>query len=182
MRLLTLLALIVLGTAAQAQEKIKWMSFDEAFAAQKVTPKKLYVDAYTVWCGPCKRMEATTLSNPDVVAYINENFYPVKWNAEGKVPVTYQGITYANARWDAKKANTRNYPHELGQKLGVRAYPSTIFFDEEGKSLGPIPGMLPVSQMEFLLKMFKEDKYKGITTAEDYKKLQEEFVPTFKTK
>ena len=36
--------------------KIKWMSLTEAAKAQEKNPKKIMMDVYTNWCGPCKMM------------------------------------------------------------------------------------------------------------------------------
>lgn len=62
--------LISLGVS-QAQE-IKWMTMNEALAAQKKKPKKILMDAYTTWCGPCKLMDQKTFTNKDVVNYVNK--------------------------------------------------------------------------------------------------------------
>ena len=39
--------------------------FGEAMEAQKKT-KKILVDVYTDWCGPCKLMDKKTFQNRDV--------------------------------------------------------------------------------------------------------------------
>ena len=42
-------------TAALAQgAEINWMSVDELEAAQAKEPRKVMIDVYTKWCGPCK--------------------------------------------------------------------------------------------------------------------------------
>ncbi|MFT6127061.1 MAG: hypothetical protein ACJAVA_001543, partial [Flavobacteriaceae bacterium] len=52
MKKFLLLAIILLGlTQVNAQDKIKWMSMNDALAAQKEHPKKIFMDVYTVWCG-----------------------------------------------------------------------------------------------------------------------------------
>src|SRR5699024_2564957 len=86
---------LIIGVVGQsvAQEQIHWMSMNEALAAQKKEPKKIIMDAYTVWCGPCKMMAKKTFQNPDLVAYVNEHFYAVKFNAEGRGKINYKGFT-----------------------------------------------------------------------------------------
>src|SRR5690606_41789628 len=54
---------------------IKWMTFNEALELQKKKPKKIFMDVYTDWCGPCKMLDKQTFRNPDVVKYINEHYY-----------------------------------------------------------------------------------------------------------
>ena len=53
---------------------VNWISFEEAQNLAKTNPKKVYVDVYTDWCGWCKRMDATTFSNPVIARYMNKNF------------------------------------------------------------------------------------------------------------
>jgi thiol-disulfide isomerase/thioredoxin len=57
------------------------MSIEEAVEAQKKEPKKIMMDVYTKWCGPCKMMMANTFTNADVIEYLNAN-YAVKFDAE----------------------------------------------------------------------------------------------------
>ena len=44
-------------------QNIQWMSLKEARAAQKINPKKIFMDVYTSWCGPCKLLEKNTFQN-----------------------------------------------------------------------------------------------------------------------
>mgnify|MGYP005703647067 FL=1 len=64
-------------------QKIKWLKFEEAIEMQKNNPKKIIMDLYTNWCGPCKVMDKKTFGNRHVAKYINEFYYAVKFNAEG---------------------------------------------------------------------------------------------------
>src|SRR6187431_1530392 len=75
-------------------EGIKWLSISEAEKLAKDEPRKIIVDIYTDWCGWCKRMDNSTYKDPKVVEYINKNFYAVKFNAETKNEITFQGKTY----------------------------------------------------------------------------------------
>ena len=72
------------------------MTMDEALAAQKSNPKKIIVDVYTSWCGPCKLLDKNTFGNAEVSAFINQNYYPVKFNAEGKEEVNFNGNRFEN--------------------------------------------------------------------------------------
>ena len=53
-KLIAMVAFVLAATATLEAQEIKWMSFDEAIAAQKKKPKKIFIDVYTNWCGPCK--------------------------------------------------------------------------------------------------------------------------------
>jgi len=102
---------------------VKWLSFKEAQEKNKLVPKPLIIDFYTDWCGWCKHMMKTTYSNVSLAAYINANFYAVKFNAEGKDTIEYNGKIYKPLSKEPKT------PHELALKfLGDKlSYPSTVF-------------------------------------------------------
>ena len=111
--------LMLVAVVASAQE-IKWMSMNDALAAQKKTPKKIFMDVYTTWCGPCRLLSEKTFKNKDLVKYINDNFYAVKFNAEGNEEVVYNGTTYKNNNYDPAKANTRNGMHDFAGAISYR--------------------------------------------------------------
>ncbi len=160
--------------------KINWITIEEAVALQKKTPKKIIMDVYTNWCGPCKMMDKNTFQNPDVVAYINENYYAVKFNAEGNAEVNFDGKTFKNPNYNPAKANTRNSMHEFARFLSVRAFPTLLYFDEETRLIAPISGYLKPTQLEVYLKLFKNDKHKEMTSQEKFNEYYAAFKPTFK--
>lgn len=173
--LLSLFAFVVAG----AQE-IKWMSMNEALAAQKKKPKKIFVDMYTNWCGPCKMLDRNTFSNPDVAAFINKQFYAVKFNAEGDETVAYKGKDYTNPTYDPAKANKRNSPHQFSRYMNVRAYPTVLFLDETGNLINSVKGYRTPQQIEPILKLFGTDLWKSVTTQEAYQEYMDNFKPEFK--
>ena len=63
------------------------------------------MDVYTEWCGPCKMMDKNTFANRDVLNYINENFYAVKFNGEGNEKINFfdQEFTNPNLLIDEKE-------------------------------------------------------------------------------
>lgn len=175
-----ILLLIVLSTisfTSQAQ-KINWMTMNEALAAQEKKPKKIFLDAYTDWCGPCKLMDKETFSNPKVAAYINKHFYAVKFNAEGTEVVNYNDFEYTNPNHDPNRKG-RNSQHFFANALKISAYPTVVFFDEDGNIISPVVGFQTPEQLELYLKMIASDEYKEITTQEKWEKYQKEFKSTF---
>ena len=52
-------------------------TFEEALAKAQAEEKLVFVDAYTVWCGPCKWMSKNTFTDAKVAEYFNENFINV---------------------------------------------------------------------------------------------------------
>ncbi|GAL69022.1 hypothetical protein JCM19301_154 [Jejuia pallidilutea] len=96
------------------------------------------MDVYTVWCGPCKMLDKNTFRNPDVIDYVNKNYYAVKFNGEGNDVVSYKDNSYANPGYNEARAKTRNSAHELARYLQISAYPTIVFFDENADVIAPI--------------------------------------------
>lgn len=175
-----ILTLVLTISATYAQEqKINWMTLDQALAAQSQEPRKIMMDVYTTWCGPCKMLDANTFQNPDVVDYVNQNYYAVKFNAEGKEVVKYKNLEFTNPQFDPSRLG-RNAQHELAQALKITAYPTIVFFNENGDTLLPLPGYKTPSQLELYLKLFYNDDHQKIGSQEDWDQYQKEFVFQFK--
>lgn len=164
----------------ETEGKINWITIEEAIELQKTAPKKIIMDVYTNWCGPCKMLDKNTFGNADVANYINEHYYAVKFNAEGNDSVTYKDKTFGNPKYDATKANRRNSAHEFSRFLNVRAYPTMVFFDEEANFITPVTGYLKPQELELYLKLFKSDKHKDMKTQEQFNEYYKSFKPTFK--
>ena len=172
--ILTILVLVAVMSSGFAQE-IKWMSMNEALKAQKKEPKKIFMDAYTIWCGPCKMLDKNTFSNKDVAKYINKHYYPVKFNAEGNEEILYRDNSFGNPNFDPNRKG-RNSQHDFARAMKITGYPSLVFFDEKGNLIGPIPGYRTPHQIELFLKLFKDEDYKKINTPEAF----QEYSATFK--
>lgn len=153
------------------------MSLDEVREAQKTNPKNVLIDVYTNWCGPCKLMDRNTFSNADIIRIINENYYAVKFNAEGNDTVTFMDKVFTNPNFDSTKTQKRNSSHQLTQFLGINAYPSTLFFDSDMNYLTPVKGYLNPKQIEIYLLLFKDNTYKNVKSQSDF----DNFVKNFKS-
>ena len=110
---------------------------------------------------------------------MNENYYAVKFNAEGNSTVNFDGKTFSNPNFKPELAQRRNGVHELTRYLKVSAYPTIVFFDENAKMISPIRGYQKPQQIELYLKLFKGDDYKTMTTQEDFNAYYEAFKPEF---
>ncbi|MGB1206086.1 MAG: thioredoxin family protein [Chitinophagales bacterium] len=161
--LLMLISVVALpnngSTSNNGNAKIKWLTFDEAVKQNKSQPKKIFVDLYTDWCTWCIKMEKATFEHPDIIEYINENFYPVKLDAETRRNISFQNNQYIY-RPDAGKRGV----HELAIFLtrGKLNYPSVVFLDENLNNPQPVSGFQNPVAMDKLLKFFGEDYYKNL--------------------
>ena len=95
------------------------MTLGDALEAQRENPKKIIVDVYTDWCGPCKLMDKKTFQNRDVATYISKYYYAVKFNAEGQEKINYYGNTFTNPDYDPNR-NGRNSTHQFTKFLGLK--------------------------------------------------------------
>lgn len=145
--------------------RVKWMTLEEALEKNKTDKRKIFVDVYTDWCGWCKRMDSTTFINPAVAQYLNDHYYPVKFNAEQQKDIVYKDKTY-----QFKKNGARGY-HELAAEwLNNRlSYPTTVFLDENQGVIQPLPGYQDAAKMEAVLNYFGTDSHKR-TPWETYQK------------
>ncbi len=92
-------------------------TFDEALKEAKKTGKLIFLDAYTDWCGPCKKMSAHTFTDENVAKLFNSKFINLKIEME-KNPIG----------------------PELSRKYSIRAYPSLLFIDGDGKVVKYVVG------------------------------------------
>lgn len=110
---------------------LDWLTFEEAIAANAKSPKPILVDVYTSWCGWCKVMDRKTFTDPQVQAYIKENFYPVKFDAEQKESIQFNGKEY-NFVQGGRRGHNQLAAHLLNGRLG---YPSFAFLNSDYRHL-----------------------------------------------
>jgi len=174
-KILLFLLILTVGTA---HSQIKWMTMNEALEAQKTEPKKIFMDVYADWCGPCKMLDKNTYSDKNVIDYINKHYYPVKFNGEGVESITYKDFTYTNPNHQPERKG-RNAQHLFAHALRITAYPTMVYFKENGELIQAVPGYQTPQQLEIFLKMIASDDYLKITTAEAWEKYQKDFKHTF---
>jgi thiol-disulfide isomerase/thioredoxin len=107
--LLTIVAVLsIITIQAQGIEFFRG-SFKEAVERAQKEDKLIFMDAFAEWCGPCKRMAATTFKDEKVGKFFNDNFVNIKVDMEkGEGP-------------------------ELAGKFPVRAYPTLMFINGKGE-------------------------------------------------
>ena len=136
-------------------QSINWISFEEAFKLQQTNPKNIIVDVYTSWCGPCKLLDRNTFQNKQVADFINKNFYAVKFNAEGNAVIKFDDKEFTNPNYKPEMANRRNGNHQLTRYLGVSAYPTVVFIDDNSDIIYKLRGIIPLLKLKFGLSYLK---------------------------
>ncbi|MBT8218385.1 MAG: thioredoxin family protein [Bacteroidia bacterium] len=107
--ILLLISIAVNGQLQQSGIHFEYLSLQEALSKAKADSKLVFVDGYATWCGPCKRMDAETFPNTDVASLFDSVFVNIKLDME-------------------KGAGL-----EVAKKYGIKAYPTFLFLDPEGK-------------------------------------------------
>jgi thioredoxin-related protein len=146
---------------------VKWYTFEEAVTLQKKDPKPIMVDIYTSWCGPCKMMTANTFGNEIIAKYLNEHYYPVKFNAETRDSVKFNGFVFANKNPEGTQRPVHDFAISILE--GKLSYPSIVFLNEEIKKIHTVVGYYKADQFEPVMKYFGSGKYKDIPW-EEYQK------------
>lgn len=133
-------------TAANASE-IQWLSWDEAVTANESDPKMLFVDVYTDWCGWCKVMDRQTFTDPEVISYINDNYYAVKFNAEDEPTINFRGQEFKMVEGGRRGIHTLAYALLQGQL----SYPSYVYLNRDFQRVNVSKGFKPADS--FLAEM-----------------------------
>ncbi len=125
------------SASAESKAAVKWYSYTDGMAVGKEKKKKVFLSFYADWCGYCKQMDKTTFADKSVVSYMNENFVPIRVNADREINLT---STY-----------------------NVRGLPASWFLSENGEEIGSQPGYIPPDTMLPLLKYIHSDNYKKMS-------------------
>lgn len=171
--LVVLIALCSFRKAPPAAEEngIKWMTWTEMQKAQKKHPRKVVVDVYTSWCGWCKTMDKNTFTNPEIIKYVNENFYAIKFDAETKDTINFKGKLYGFI--PPPEGGNRGCNHLAIELLnGQLSYPTTVYLDEQLNTvMPPVIGYQDAKRYELVLNYVKSNSYKNT----DFTKYEESF-------
>lgn len=114
-RLLLIVGMLLASSTLIAQTRFEDMHLVEAVAKAKIENKHVMVMASTTWCGICKVLVQHLFPQKNIGDYLNENVVALKYE-----------VDIAD-------------PDSIG-KMGVKAYPTFIFFDGEGQEVSRFCG------------------------------------------
>lgn len=107
------------GVDAQGIVFSEGTPFAEVLRRARTEKKPVMLDAYAVWCGPCKQLDRMTFADPTVGAWARKNVVA--------------------AKVDAEKGEGRR----VAQRYAIRAFPTILFLDASGNELDRISGVFP---------------------------------------
>lgn len=123
--------------------------FNAALAKAKTENKKVFVDFYTEWCGPCKLMATRVFTDEEVGKYFNEHFVCCKIDAEAE--------------------------KELADAYQVDAYPNMVIMDASGKMLKRLKGAMAADRLLHEAKIICGDALSFEQLYEKYKKNRKDY-------
>ena len=112
-------------------------TLEQASAKAKAENKLIFLDCFTQWCGPCKKMAREVFPQAAVGAYMNPKFINLKIDMESA------------------------YGAPLAKKLQISAYPTFVIFNADAQEIGRFLGGSGAE--EFMAKV--EDKSRDNSSA-----------------
>ena len=164
---------IFISTTALSQvDQIDWVSVDTLDNVLKDSAnnnKHIFIDVYTDWCGWCKRMDATTFSDPEVAKLMNKYFIPVKFDAEQK-----ETIKLGSNEYKFVDNGKRGY-NELAAALmqNKMSYPTIVLLNEKVQMIQPVPGYRSAKDIKPILTFIGKGIYKEMS--------YEDFLESYKS-
>lgn len=116
--LFSLTLTLFLGNIYAQGVNFEQLEYDEVVEKAKNESKLIFVDVYTDWCAPCRKMDKEVFPNKELGAYMSEHF--VSYKADGS---THTGKM-------------------LARKYGVGSYPHYLFLDTKGNLIYKVRGFM----------------------------------------
>lgn len=119
-------------TSSNNANELKWLDWNTGYPLAKKLNKIILVDAYTDWCGWCKKMDRDTYTNADIIKTLNKDFVVIKFNPE------LENVIY---ELDGNKISGRELFGQLTQGKST-GFPTTYFIQPNKKQIQIAAGYL----------------------------------------
>ncbi len=150
---------------------VHWYTPEKAFELIKTKPKKIFLEIYAKGVSTATIMGRTNYRNPVIAAYLNQNFYPVRFNAMSTDTVRVGNQTFIN---NTKQNPFHNFAIQFAINKGHIYFPTIVFLDEKGNAITRLQEYLNPVIMESFLAFIAHNDYK--------KSNWQKFEQTFKHK
>ncbi len=135
---------------------VNWLTIEEAFAKQLELPKKIFIDIYANGVVSNTIMNRTNYRSPAIAKKLNENYYPVRFDAMSKDTVLLGNSKFIN--------NPQHPFHDIAVQFAIlnnkMMLPTVVFIDEKGQAITRLQEYLNPVSMESFLQFVADDKYK----------------------
>jgi len=117
-KLFLVLTIVLFSIGSAMAQGIEFFhgTWAEALEKSKEEGKPIFVDAYAVWCGPCKRMAKEVFTKKEVGDFYNANFINMKIDMEKEENLAFR------------------------QKYPVSAFPTLFYIKNDGEVIKKIKG------------------------------------------
>lgn len=127
-----IILVILTAFAPKSQKELKWLDWNTGYPLAKKQNKIILVDAYTDWCGWCKKMDRDTYTNQEIIDLLNKDFIVIKFNPE---------LTDIVYNLDGKNITGRELFGQLTQGKST-GFPTTYFIQPNKKQIQVAAGYL----------------------------------------
>ncbi|MFK8056804.1 MAG: thioredoxin family protein [Saprospiraceae bacterium] len=140
------LLLLVISMSISAKAEVDFLTdYKQAQAESAKTGKPIFLDAYTTWCAPCKKMEREVFTDPAIKSLLETDFIPLRLDME-KEP----GMS-------------------LAKQFDVAYYPTLLILNN-GKELHRSVGFIGVSALQTFAKTSLESSSQWRTLDQQFER------------
>jgi len=116
---------------------VDWYSYKDGMEALESGDKTGFLHFYTDWCGYCKKIDDETFSSKNISDYLNDNFIPIKVDAEAE--------------------------RDVAGQYGANQFPLNIFLSADAEVIAGRPGFIPPDQMIDILKYIHTESFESMS-------------------
>lgn len=133
------------------------LTWEQVIAKAKAEHKMIFVDCYATWCGPCKEMDANVYPVDSLGQYMNARFISKKIQMD------------RTKKDDNKVKSWYETAAKFEKDYAIKAYPSFLFFDENGKAVHKSTGYHDVPGLKRLAEKAQDPNQQWYTLMEAYR-------------
>ncbi|MEZ0367509.1 MAG: thioredoxin family protein [Candidatus Sericytochromatia bacterium] len=136
---------------APIKTAVDWQTYDNGLNQARTGKKYVLVQFFATWCGFCRKMDKEVFSDQKVLSKMHEHFVPIRVTESSENKVSYKGASVTEKQLTAMN--------------GISGFPTLVFMDDQGKTIGKIPGYIPPEEMNGIMEFITSESYKKMDYA-----------------